>query len=116
MNKLEEIKFGTLTENELYFLGQKVKFETERRKTKPEEYFDVVRSDDGSEGFYCKIEDFGKIKSEELHEHISLTLSQGSSISFSIEKVEKNDYNEYCKRYEWNFGNENNLIEEDEEE
>lgn len=115
MIKLEEIKFGTLTQSELYFLQEKVKRETERRKTKPEEYFDVVHGNDGCEGFYCKVEDFGKIKSEELHRQISITLSQGSSISFSIEKVEKNDYNEYCKRYEWDFGQDKEITTDEEE-
>ena len=118
MNKIEEIKFGILTESELFFLEQKVKRETERRKTKPEEYIKVIRAEDGSEGFYVIAEDFHKIKSEELHEYIAQTLSFGSSITFSLEEYEKKDYEENGKRYEWNFGkyDDNNLNQDDDEE
>lgn len=103
MKKFEEIKFGLLSEEEIYFLKNKLIYELEQRERSPEEYYEVVRADDGSEGFYCKTEDFGRINSEELHEQIALTLSQGSSILFSIEKIEKNNYDESCKQYEWHF-------------
>lgn len=106
MINLEEIKFGRLTEHEIFFLQQKLKYETERRNKKPEEYYEVIYADDGSEGFYCKVEDFEKIKPEELHRQIALTLEQGSTISFSVEKIEKKEYDEHCKHYEWAFGDE----------
>lgn len=106
MSKIDEINFGLLSETEIYFLEQKLTREKEKRKKTPEEYIKVIRGDDGSEGFFCKIEDFPKINAEELQIYIAQTLSQGSNMSFSLIEVTVEDYNSHCKRYEWEFSEE----------
>lgn len=106
MVKLDEINFGLLTEHEIFFLEQKVKREVERRKQQPEEYIQVVRADDGSEGFYVKVEDFAKVNSDDLHIYIAQTLEQGSQINFSLEQIEKEQAEDVLKRYGWVFDEE----------
>jgi hypothetical protein len=110
--KIDEIKFGLLSEHELNWLKNKIEREKENRNTKAEEYIDVIYANDGCEGFYCKVEKFHEINSKELHQYIIQTLEQGSEIGFSVDKVSIEEYNENCKRYEWNFDD----AEEDEDD
>ena len=105
--KIEDIKFGLLTDQELNFLEHYIIKERENRKeNNPEEYIDVVYARDGCEGFYCKKENFHKINSVELHGYISQTLRHGSDISFTLEKFSVTEYAEHCARYEWQFDEE----------
>lgn len=115
MNKLDEIKFGMLSENELYWLRRRIEQEETNRKKQTDEYVKVIRAEDGSEGFYVKAEDFFKIKSDELHEYIAQTLNHGSTVTFTLEDYEKKDYEENAKPYEWNFGDNNEIIQDEEE-
>lgn len=117
--KLDDIKFGLLSEYELSWLKSKIERETEKRNEKPGEYFSIVCCEDGSEGFYCKKEDFHRIPSDELHAYISQTLGYGSGISFSLEEMDKQEYMEHCARYEWAGLNEydpKDLEEKDDED
>ena len=116
--KVNDIKFGLLTESELRWLIERVESEKEKRETQPGEYIDVVCCEDGSEGFYCKKEDFHKIPSDQLHAFISETLAYGSGVGFTLESMEKKEYTDNCARYEWQFGDGTNTepTEEDEED
>lgn len=99
--KLDDIKFGLLSEYELSWLKSKIEREAEKRKQKPSEYISVVCCNDGSEGFYCKKEDFHRIPSDQLHAYIAQTLGHGSEIRFTLEEIDKKEYMENCARYEW---------------
>jgi hypothetical protein len=101
--KLEDIKFGLLSDYELYYLIGRAEREREIRKQNPSEYFDVIYCNDGSEGFYVKEDDFHKIDGEELKDYIGQSLACGSGISFSVLKLEKQEYLTSCARYEWQF-------------
>jgi hypothetical protein len=114
MNQIDGIKFGLLTEQDLLTLKHRVEMEEKKRIKKPEEYFSVIRAEDGCEGFYCKYEQLNEIDAEELKEYIAQTLESGSEITFSLEKIEKKEYVEHCQRYEWSFGDKT-LNEEDDE-
>jgi len=119
---VEEIKFGILTDAELFFLKSKVEREQENRKRaeqeKSDKYVDVIYADDGSEGFYCPVDKWHKIPSEQLHGYISQTLQHGSSITFTRETFELKEYQESAARYEWRFedGENTEVIEENDEE
>jgi len=115
---IDDIDFGLLNEYELSWLQGRVKREIEKREEKPEEYMEVVYANDGSEGFYCPVEKFHLIPSDQLHGYIAQTLTQGSTISFSVDKVEINDYKQNAARYEWNFadGSNTEVIDEDDDE
>ena len=63
-------------------------------------YLKKVRFDDGCEGFYCDLDEFGKIKSFDLHEFIASTLSHDSDVHISIVNVHPEDWDD-LKQYDW---------------
>lgn len=115
---LGDIQYGLLSDYELYWLQEKVESEKNKRKNKAQEHVDVIYADDGSEGMFCRRENFHKIPSDQLHEYITETLDHGSSVTFSLEKYEKNEYMMNCAQYEWQLsdGSNTKVIEEDDEE
>lgn len=104
IDKLNEIKFATVSEFSLEWLEKKVKNELEKRRKPPteEEHFELVVIDDGCEGFNCFIEKFSKIKPKEFLSQIILTLNQGSDIRISKMIIEKKDYyDSNMHHYNW---------------
>ena len=97
------INLVMMDEYELSNLKTRIENEEYRRKQKQDEFFDVVHIDDGCEGAYCKLEKFDDIPAEDLKEYINNTLEDDSQVVFSIIKVTEEDYNENFKRYEWEF-------------
>jgi hypothetical protein len=110
---INDIKFGLLSDYEIYWLKERLEAEKQKRKEKPEEYIEAIRCDDGSEGFYVKVEDFERIPAEDLKEYIRQTLiDHDGEIGFSKDNFEKEEYAQSCARYEWQFDEE---CEEDED-
>lgn len=77
--------------------------EREKERVKTLTFIDVVWVDDGSEGFYCPVSKWKKITAKEIKGYITQTLNDGSSISFEMRNMEKTEYENNYKRYEWNF-------------
>ena len=106
MSEEKEMKLSVMTEAKLRDLKYQIELELRNREVSKEDkkYIDVIYCDDGSEGFYCPVSKWSKIPAKELKAQILQTIKYGSTCTFSIEKFEKEEYEEELKRYEWNFG------------
>lgn len=105
MSEEKDVKLGVMTESKLRDLKYQIELELQNREVKEDKnYVEVIYCDDGSEGFYCPVSKWSKISAKELKQQILQTIKYGSTCSFSIEKFEKEEYEDELKRYEWNFG------------